>query len=110
MEPHVSAAFVSNALTMDALRYSIHVLEIPPDISRLYAPCEDIGFQYSMEGYFSEFLGNNAQFTVPLWQYADFIWFPQCVSMVYWKVKNESGLDHHTALLAAERGYLKPIV
>lgn len=75
----------------------------------LYKECEYFGFQYSMEWYFIEAFRLNPSLVASDWRYADFIFVPHCVSLIYFALRG-SGMAHYDALHRAEREYLIPII
>lgn len=89
----------------------VYVLKIPPDVSPWYTSCdEDIGFQYSMEIYYTEFLDRNPSYRTNDWRAADFVWVPQCASKAYFEIKVDNNISHEAALARADAEYLKPVV
>ena len=91
------------------LRKRFYYMEIPEDLP-VYWECEDFGFQYSMEVYFSQFIQSNWQMQVSDWRLADFIILPHCVSMIYFTLRNLSASDHWGGIRQAEQKYLVPLV
>lgn len=73
--------------------------------------CDYFGFQYSMEWYFANILREN-----PVWQStriedAQFIYFPHCVSMIYFGLRLEDpSKKHWDAIWEAEETYLIPLL
>ncbi|CAJ1447041.1 unnamed protein product [Effrenium voratum] len=86
------------------------VLEIPQNLSRVQTECHgEIGYQYSMEIYFLDFLHLQPSFRTQNWQAADFIWVAQCVSKVYFHIREHFQKSHEEALRLADTEYLRPV-
>ncbi|CAD7973178.1 unnamed protein product [Amoebophrya sp. A25] len=75
-----------------------------------YAPCEYFGFQYSMEWFFAHVFDENKQFLAQSADDAYFVFFPHCVSRVYFVFKLDLGMEHWAAIAKAEADYLVPLL
>mmetsp|Transcript_100706 Transcript_100706/g.284005 ORF Transcript_100706/g.284005 Transcript_100706/m.284005 type:complete len:437 (-) Transcript_100706:31-1341(-) len=72
--------------------------------------CRYMGFQYSMEWHFADFLRNNGQFLAENPSDALYVYFPHCVSQVYFTFRETYSMTHSAALAAAESEYLVPLL
>ncbi|CAK9022597.1 unnamed protein product [Durusdinium trenchii] len=72
--------------------------------------CQYNGYQYSMEWYFLEMLRNNRQYRSEDLEDAEFIYFPHCVSQLYFALRQRFNFTHWQAIERAELGYLVPIL
>eukprot|EP00435_Cladocopium_sp_Y103_P015791 s2418_g3.t2 len=72
--------------------------------------CEYNGYQYSMEWYFMEMLRNGPQYLASSPEEAEFIYFPHCVSQLYFALRENYNYTHWQAIERAELGYLVPIL
>ena len=110
------ACRLTSALYINNNRHRFHLLEFPenpfdvPDL-KYWRQCEYSGFQYSMEWYFAETLRSNTDYTSRYAEFAEFIYVPQCVSLIYFSIREEfPDLDHHAAIDKAETEYLVPLI
>ncbi|CAJ1431950.1 unnamed protein product [Effrenium voratum] len=71
--------------------------------------CEYTGYQYSMEWYFIEMLRDNLQYLADP-EEAEFVYFPHCVSQLYFALKDTHNLTHWQAIERAELQYLVPML
>eukprot|EP00928_Gymnodinium_smaydae_P008844 TRINITY_DN13251_c3_g1_i1.p1 TRINITY_DN13251_c3_g1~~TRINITY_DN13251_c3_g1_i1.p1 ORF type:complete len:895 (+),score=87.86 TRINITY_DN13251_c3_g1_i1:90-2687(+) len=117
-----------DAKSIQGLRGQFAVLELPTERCRgkdaedqrwhphcahgltRYIECMYNGFQYSMEWYFIQMLRDNHQFLADDPSSASFVYFPQCVSQVYFALRGEYGLTHWAAIAAAETEYMIPLL
>ena len=76
------------------------------------APCDYFGYQYSMEWFFGHVFDVNRQFLVKdvEREEAYFVFFPHCVSRIYFVFKMDFGLAHWDAIRKSEEEYLIPLL
>jgi len=72
--------------------------------------CKYNGFQYSMEWYFMQVLRDSPQYLASRPEDARFVYFPQCVSEVYFALRASFNMTHWAAISAAEAEYLIPLL
>ncbi|CAE7407625.1 RE1 [Symbiodinium natans] len=75
-----------------------------------FVECEYNGYQYSMEWYFMQMLRESRQYLAESLDKAEFIYFPQCVSQLYFALRQSYNFTHWQAIERAELGYLVPIL
>ncbi|CAE7723648.1 unnamed protein product [Symbiodinium sp. CCMP2456] len=75
-----------------------------------FAECEYNGYQYSMEWYFIQMIREGQRYRAESVEKAQFIYFPQCVSQIYFALRQSYNLTHWQAIERAELGYLVPIL
>ncbi|KAF4716370.1 hypothetical protein FOZ62_022783 [Perkinsus olseni] len=104
-----------NTIAAGTIRNAFHVLKPSEPFQdvpglKVWRDCEYFGFQYSMEWYFMETLAMNRQFSVDHPNTADYVLLGQCVSFVYFWLRESRNLDHWPAIKEAERSYLIPLL
>eukprot|EP00927_Polykrikos_kofoidii_P076865 TRINITY_DN73889_c0_g1_i1.p1 TRINITY_DN73889_c0_g1~~TRINITY_DN73889_c0_g1_i1.p1 ORF type:complete len:939 (+),score=102.75 TRINITY_DN73889_c0_g1_i1:85-2817(+) len=75
-----------------------------------YVECAHRGFQYSMEWHFAEIISQSETYLAPRPEDARYVYFPQCVSQVYFAMRDTYNMTHWEAIASAEQDYLVPLL